>query len=199
MAAKIGNNPNYEIITNIPPIHYESLLKMIHRAFDEHLKNGLRFTCSFYTIDDLKQKILSGYCFMALSDNNTILGISSFSHINKRGKSYENITCVSPEARSIGIASTLYSLGIERLKQEGAKYVIADTAITAFDSVTWHLQRCHCHKIGLKTFSSTNYYSYVFRRDLVPRSIFITKIIYPIMFAFSYCFTRMFKKAYLKR
>ena len=87
MAAKIGNNPNYEIITNIPPIHYESLLKMIHRAFDEHLKNGLRFTCSFYTIDDLKQKILSGYCFMALSDNNTILGISSFSHINKRGKS----------------------------------------------------------------------------------------------------------------
>lgn len=86
MAAKIGNNPNYEIITNIPPIHYESLLKMIHRAFDEHLKNGLRFTCSFYTIDDLKQKILSGYCFMALSDNNTILGISSFSHINKRGK-----------------------------------------------------------------------------------------------------------------
>lgn len=35
-------------------------------------------------------------------------------------------------------------------KQEGAKYVIADTAITAFDSVTWHLQRCHCHKIGLK-------------------------------------------------
>ena len=84
-------------------------------------------------------------------------------------------------------------------KQEGAKYVIADTAITAFDSVTWHLQRCHCHKIGLKSFSSTNYYSYVFRRDLVPRSIFITKIIYPIMFAFSYCFTRMFKKAYLKR
>ena len=79
-------------------------------------------------------------------------------------------------------------------KQEGAKYVIADTAITAFDSVTWHLQRCHCHKIGLKSFSSTNYYSYVFRRDLVPRSIFITKIIYPIMFAFSYCFTRMFKK-----
>ena len=79
-------------------------------------------------------------------------------------------------------------------KQEGAKYVIADTAITAFDSVTWHLQRCHCHKIGLKSFSSTNYYSYVFRRDLVPRSIFITKIIYPVLFAYSYCITRMFKK-----
>ena len=194
MAAKNGINTSYKIITDIPPTHYEALLNMIHRSFDEHLKNGLRFTCSFYTIDDLKQKILSGYCFMALSDNNTILGISSFSHINKRGKSYENITCVTPEARSLGIASTLYSLGIEKLKQEGAKYVIADTAISAFDSVTWHLPRCHCHKIGFKSFRSTNYYSYVFRRDLVPRSIFITKIIYPVLFAYSYCITRMFKK-----
>ena len=51
MAAKNGINTSYKIITDIPPTHYEALLNMIHRSFDEHLKNGLRFTCSFYTID----------------------------------------------------------------------------------------------------------------------------------------------------
>ena len=185
---------DYKIITHISPIYYGPLLRMIHRAFAEHLDNGLHFTCSFYTIDDLKHKILSGHCFMALSEDNTILGISSFSHVSSCGKSYENITCVSLEARGSGIASLLYALGIARLKQEGAKYVIADTAITAFNSVSWHLQRCHCHKIGLRSFSSTNYYSYVFRRDLVPRSLFVTMIIYPLSFLCSYCFTRLFRR-----
>lgn len=185
---------NYKVITHISPIYYGPLLRMIHRAFASHLDNGLRFTCSFYTIDDLKHKILSGYCFMALSEDNTILGISSFSRVSSRGRSYENITCVSPEVRDSGIASSLYALGIEQLKQEGAKYVIADTAITAFDSITWHLQRCHCHKIGLQSFPSTNYYSYVFRRDIVSRSLFVTKFLYPISFYCSYCFTRLFMR-----
>ena len=141
---------NYEIVNDISPVYHKALLHMIHRAFADHLNRGLRFTCSFYTIDDLRHKILSGYCFMALSEDKTILGISSFSHVNNRKESYENITCVSPEARGLGVASALYALGIKKIKSEGAKCVMADTAMEAHDSVRWHLQRCRCHKVGLR-------------------------------------------------
>lgn len=185
---------NYEIVNDISPVYHKALLHMIHRAFADHLNRGLRFTCSFYTIDDLRHKILSGYCFMALSEDKTILGISSFSHVNNRKESYENITCVSPEARGLGVASALYALGIKKIKSEGAKCVMADTAMEAHDSVRWHLQRCRCHKVGLRSFVSTNYYSYVFRRDLVSRPFYVTKLLYPVMFAWSYGFTRLFKK-----
>ena len=51
---------NYKVISHISPIYYGPLLRMIHRAFASHLDNGLRFTCSFYTIDDLNIKYYLG-------------------------------------------------------------------------------------------------------------------------------------------
>lgn len=98
---------NYRIISDIPQSLYQPILDMIHLAFAEHLKHGLHFTCSDYTMDDLKEKVLSGLCFVALSEDNQVLGITSVS-LKSDGSAYENISATSPMAKGMRIGTALF-------------------------------------------------------------------------------------------
>lgn len=185
---------NYHVISDIPQSLYQPILDMIHLAFSEHLEHGLHFTCSDYTMDDLQKKVLSGLCFVALSEDGQVLGITSVS-LNADGSAYENISATSPLAKGLGIGTALANASTAALISKGAKYIISDTAVTAMSSVKWHLEKCECHKVGLESFPSTNYYSFVFRRDFVKQPFFVRNIKYPIKFAASFVKTRICKRA----
>lgn len=164
----------YEITSDIPESLYPQLLKLIHQSFDERKEQGLNFTCSDYTIEDLKQKILCGKAFIALDKAGNVLGISSCSIHSKRNHKYAYaiITAVSPLCKGTGVGTALYKSRKEYIKECDCDYVISDTAIGAKSSVQWHLKKCNCRIIGYQSYKSTNYYSYVFREDLKPVGLF---------------------------
>ncbi len=97
---------DYHIISDIPPSLYQPILDMIHESFSEHVDHGLRFTCSDYTMEDLKEKVLSGLCFVALSEDNQVLGITSAT-LGSDGSAYANLSATSPLAKGKGIGSAL--------------------------------------------------------------------------------------------
>lgn len=150
---------NYHIISDIPTSLYPQILDMIHLSFDEYRKKGLHFTCSYYTMADLEKKVMRGNCFVALTDDEQVLGVTSVS-LFPDGSAYENITAISPNAKGLGIGTALFEAYMNRLSSGGAKYITSDTAVGAKGSVCWHLKKCGYHKVGLESFPSTNYYSY---------------------------------------
>lgn len=184
---------DYQIITQVPKHMNEAILEMIHQSFDEHLKNGLHFTCSDYTLKDLEQKVLSGFPLVAVAKDGTVLGITSFSLLKRRG-AYEKITAISPRSKGLGIGTALFQNRQQMMLGLGVEFVLSDTAVNAKSSVRWHIEKCGCHIIGLSSFSSTNYFSYIFRQDLVRRSFFIRKVIYPLQFIKSCLITLVCKK-----
>lgn len=183
----------YHIISDIPTSLYPQILDMIHLSFEEYKKKGLHFTCSDYQMADLERKVMRGNCFAALTDDGEVLGVTSVS-IFPDGGAYENITAISPKAKGLGIGTALFEAYMSRLLSGGAKFIISDTAVEAKGSVCWHLKKCGYHKVGLESFPSTNYYSYIFRRDLEKLPFYVVWLEYPILYMVSSIKTLICKK-----
>lgn len=169
------------------------LLQMIHKAFEEHLKNGLEFTCSYYTMEDLEKKVLTGNCFFALCDDE-IVGVTSISIDKSQKMAYENISAVHPDYRFLGVGTKLFEIRRRFLSEKKICALISDTSVDAKDSVKWHVDKCGCKIVGYESYASTNYFSYVFREDIRRISGFKKNFVYPIRFFFSYLICKITKK-----
>lgn len=178
----------YKIITKIPKERYVDVLTLIHESFEEHKRAGLNFTCSNYTIKDVETKVLNGYYFIAIKENDDLLGITSVSYNDKDRTAYENITAIAPSAKGHGVGSALYKERTLFLKSLGCISLLSDTATKARSSVQWHLKKCHCRIVDYRSFSSTNYYSYIFKEDFVPITLLRrVKDFYSFIKAYVYC------------
>lgn len=161
---------NIKIISDLPINKHNELLGLIHRSFEAYKKQGILFTCSNYTVEDLKDKILSNIYFIAMSDKNELLGLTAVK-INKNKTAYECITAILPEYKSKGIGTLLYNARKEYLIKLGIDSLISDTSVKAEASIKWHINKCGCRKIGYISFPSTNYYSYIFCEDFISPSL----------------------------
>lgn len=110
----------YHIIPDIPTSLYPQILDMIHLSFDEYKKKGLHFTCSDYQMADLERKVMRGNCFVALTNDGEVLGVTSVS-LFPDGSAYENITAISPKAKGLGIGTALFEAYMNRLSSGGGK------------------------------------------------------------------------------
>lgn len=72
--------------------------------------------------------------------------------------------------------------------------MMSDTSVDNIKSIDWHTNKMGFRIIGYQSYSSTNYYSYIFRKDLKQRGFFINNIYYPLRFAISYLAIRIAKK-----
>lgn len=156
---------------------YVEALELIHRAFDEHLKNGIEFTCSSFTLDDLKNKTKDGYITTVTSDDGRLQGFHFFSI---RGTiAHEEFLAVRPDCKRCGVASKMLSEEIKFLtgykSGKAVTCMIGDTSIHAISSVRWHVGNGY-KIIGLASFGCTNYYSYIFRRQLTSPSVWNSRI-----------------------
>lgn len=190
-----------KIVRYIPKERYKELLTLIHGSFESHQKKGIYFTCSQYTLKDLEEKVLSETYFIALSKDDQILGITAIKEYDNYA--YAIITAISPSCKHMGIGSLLYSLRKKYLLANNKHYVLSDTAVNAVDSVKWHLKKCGCRKVGYASFPSTNYYSYIFREDIISPN-FLTLVRLKIHYFASFVKCRLFwhangKETFLKR
>ena len=149
-------------------ISWEELADLLHEAFEERLHQGLKFSCSYLTADELKRRSCGSIVLVAKdTDNGLLIGTVTIQINRERSHSwaYHSNLAIKPEKKHSGIASQLFSSLIEIALSHNCEYIKSDTAIGANSSVKWHLKNGF-KIVGLDSFSSTNYYSYVFRRQL---------------------------------
>ena len=80
--------------------------------------------------------------------------------------SYPN-TSVHPEYKGKGIGSLLIKALRAKALEQNCEYISCSTAVDAVSAVKVHLKNGY-QIVGLKSFKSTNYYSYLFRMQLKP-------------------------------
>jgi ribosomal protein S18 acetylase RimI-like enzyme len=99
---------------------------------------------------------------------------------------------VAPEAQGMGVGSKLMDYGSEWARDNECDYIWEDTAVRATSSVKMHEKNGY-YIYGLDSYLSTDYYSYVFRKQLKP-SLWRYKIVCHTRFFFSFLIIHATKK-----
>jgi GNAT superfamily N-acetyltransferase len=148
------------ISENLP---YEEILDLLHESFREYLKDNIIFTVSKFTVDILKKKLV-GATVVIINHNDQIVGFSALYPRFRLNRMYANgeLVAVSPHYRHQGIAKLMLKRRIKIAKSIGCLWLEEDTAVTAHQSVKWHLS-AGFKIVGLESYASTAYYSYVFK------------------------------------
>lgn len=160
---------NIEVFENNGRFSWEELTDLMHQAFQERLEQGLHFTCSFMSAEDLRQQLENSTVLVAVdSDEKDVLVGMGAIDINddENGKwAYMSDLAVYPQYKRCGVMACIFREIEGIAKSNGCTYIESDTAVGAKSSVKWHKK--HGFKIvDLHSFKSTNYYSYIFRKDL---------------------------------
>lgn len=154
------------------PFSYEDVVNLMHSSFEERLCQGLCFTCSSMTVYQFVEKTSKSIILVAWQEQ-TLFGMVTLTlGTDSRGDIYgyhENLA-VSPSAKRLGIGTKLQTKCVETILDAGGKYEMSDTAVRAGSSVRWHLKNGF-KKIALRSYPSTNYYSYLFRKQLTYSTI----------------------------
>ena len=177
---------------------YEDVIALIHESFKERLEQGLNFTCSFMTADDYKAKLgKDGITLVAYDEETNILYGTAMTHIYKDSKgcnyAYNEYLAIAPIAKRKGIGSRLLKAREDIAIENNCDYVMSDTSVNADSSVAYHLKNGF-RIIGFKSYGSTNYYSYLFRKQLTPSRIWSNGLFCKMVYLKSYIQTRIIRK-----
>lgn len=151
-------------------ISYKHIVDLLHESFQERLYQGLQYTCSFISEKQFREKTTNSIVYVAIDDKLGLCGTATFTiktnHKNiKYG--YNEYNGIRSDMKGKGLGTLLYvNIEKEALKH-GCKYMISDTSTQAKSAVKYHLKN-KFKIIGLESYRSTNYWSYVFRKQLVP-------------------------------
>ena len=148
---------------------YENVVSLIRQSFEERISQGLVFTCSSMSVDEFMNRTKDSIVLVAIDkDSNRLLGTGTISlRTDKRGILYGYIeyAAIAPDLKRCGIGSKLLAAREKIAKEKGAKYILSDTAVGAVSSIKYH-KKNGFRIILLTHYPTTNYYSYVFRKDL---------------------------------
>lgn len=164
---------NIEIHQKGEETSWEELANLLHDAFQERLDQGLHFSCSYLTPDDFEHISADAVVLVAIDkDNDRLVGTSSVViHPNAKGNwAYFQNTAVHPDYKHRGVGSKLEERRTEVARENGCQYVLGDTATRAKSSINMR-KKYGFRIVGLKSWPNTNYYSYVFRKQLVPHPL----------------------------
>ena len=149
-------------------VSWVELTELMHEAFQERLEQGLQFTCSFMTAEKLKEQLENSTVLVAVdSDSDALVGMAAIDiHDDEKGKwAYMSDLAVTPKYKRCGVMTHMFQELEDIAKINDCEYIESDTAVGAKSSVKWH-KKNGFKIIELYSFKSTNYYSYIFRKDL---------------------------------
>lgn len=188
---------HHQILTPIPPSRYQETLDVILDAFSERQDAGLNFGACAYTLEDIKRLVQDYISFAAITEDDEIHAVA-FRKIISKGTDkhgYNYLLAVASKAKGQGVGTMLAEYTNKYMIEQGCRYVLADTSTEATSSVNFHIHRMGFHKIGLRSWPNTNYYSYLFRKDFQDRGWLVNNVIYPIQFLKSSIKCRLVFKA----
>ena len=151
-------------------VTYKQIIDLLHSSFQERLAQGLRYSCSFMTEEQYIEKTKKGIVLVAIDEETkklagtTTLNLDTVSGV-KRG--YMEYVAIEDAYKHCGIGNLL----VEEIKKlavlEKCSYILSDTSTQAISAVRYHLKNGY-KIVGLESFRSTNYWSYVFRMQMIP-------------------------------
>lgn len=151
------------------PFSYDDLMALIRASVQERVEQRIEFNVTRMTVEEFKSKTKNSIVLIAYTDHD-LCGTACITILkDKKNNSfaYHEHIFVSPECKRKGIGTKLLKEHIEISKDYGCSYILSDTAINAKSSVKWHLKNGF-KLIGLHSFSSTDYYSKVFKYQITP-------------------------------
>ena len=149
---------------------YKDVVDLLHEAFRERLEQGLNYTCSTMTEEQFRDKTANGIVYVAIDDETGLCGTATLTiKTDRKGVKYgyNEYNGIRSDMKGKGIGSMLYREGERESRKNGCEYLMSDTSTKAKSAVKYHLKNGF-KIIGLESYRSTNYWSYVFRRQLVP-------------------------------
>lgn len=151
-------------------ISYKQIVDLLHESFKERLNQGLQYTCSFITEEKFRKITSKSIVFVAIDNKLGLCGTATLTirkdHRNiKYG--YNEYNGIRSDMKGKGIGSLLYIYREREALNYGCEYMMSDTSTQAKSAVKYHLKNGF-KIIGLESYRSTNYWSYVFRKQLVP-------------------------------
>lgn len=175
----------------------KDVVELLHVAFEDRVKNGMNFLPARITLEQYNSRIIDSFVVIAYKNNvNELLGSSSISI--KKNK--ENIihgdlfdVAIKPGYSRNGIASNIYQQIEEIALEHNCEYIISNTATAAKSSILYHLKNGF-KIIGYLSHSTTNYYSYLFRKQLKHPSTWDSKLYCKVQFLKGYIKTKFTKR-----
>ncbi len=174
-------------------ISYKQIVDLMHESFQERLDHGLKYTCSFMTEQQFIEKTENGLIFVALDEDSGELVGTSTLNIHTDGKQkygYMEYVAIKSDCKHKGIGSLLLrNLRQKATEEAGCSYVLSDTSVKASSAVLYHLKNGF-KIIGLESYRSTNYWSYVFRMQLEPSFLWNNPVFLKLHYWLSYVFIK---------
>ena len=167
-----------EVLENKGRFSWDELVELLHEAFQERLEQGLQFTRSFIAAEELSQLLANSIILVAVdTDTDLLAGMAALRlYDDDNGKwAFLSDLAVRPQYKRRGIMTLLHKRIVEIAKSNNCEYIQSDTAVGAKSSVKWHLKNGY-RKYDMCSFKATNYYSYIFRKQLVPHPIWSNPI-----------------------
>lgn len=168
-------------------ISYKQIIDLIHESFKERLAQGLKYTCSFMSEEDYIKNTQGGGVYVAIDTSNNILAGTVTIKMHTDGKSqygYMEYLSIKNEYKHKGVGSLLLE-HISETELIGCDYILSDTSTEADSAIRFHLKHGF-NIIGLESYRSTNYWSYVFRKQLAPSKLWHNSIFMKIHYGISY-------------
>ena len=178
-------------------VSVEELYELEQTAFQQWTDKRLYTSIVYTSIDQFRRYIADKAVFVAQDEaTDELLGMHTLRLNKRKGRADGANLAVSSKAQHEGIASRMLQAEVQRLRKNGYRYIVENTAIPATWSVKWHLKNGY-HIVGYSRSEKHNYASYVFRKQIVidlhnhPTDLLWTKPIAPITAKLRYCLTWM--------
>ena len=178
----------------------EELYKLEQTAFQQWTDAGL-YTSIAHTSKEQFQRYIADKAVFLAQDEATgeLLGMHTLKLNKRKGRADGANLAVSPKAQHEGIASRMLQTEAQRLRKNGYRYIVENTAIPATWSVQWHLKNGY-HIVGYSRSEKRNYPIYTFRKQIAtdvrhhPTDLLWTRPVAPITAKIRYCLTWMATK-----
>ena len=182
------------IIIKDDSISYEEILNVVHKAFEGRLSQGMHFTAVTYDLEKIKEIVDNGTTFCAIINGKCVGTLTLNIRKDKHNKLYGYISTVAvdPSIQGRGIGYKMKASAINKAKEMQCEYILGNTSIFAKD-VKRINEKFGYKIIGYASYSTTNYYSYVFRLQLSPSLVWNNALWLRIHFFLSYIKCKMFK------
>ena len=176
-------------------VSVEELYELRKAAF-QLWGNADLYTSVAYTPIDLFQRYIADKAVFIAQDEATgeLLGMHTLRLNKRKGRADGANLAVSPKVQHEGIASRMLEAEAQRLRKNGYRYIVENTAIPAVWSVQWHLKNGY-RIVGYSRSEKHNYSSYDFRKQIAidvrhhPTDLLWTRPVAPITAKIRYCLT----------
>ena len=140
-----------------------------------------------------REKTSEGIVYVAIDNESRLCGTATLTiKIDRKGAKYAYFEYlgIRNDMKRKGLATLLFIYIEREALKFGCQYIMSDTSTQAESAIKYHLKNGF-KIVGLESYRSTNYWSYVFRKQLVSSKKWNTTLYYKWQYLKSWIFIRL--------